>query len=501
MHFNTLTCVLIGLVAHSSAVPTKREAVNSCLTQAKVPTDAQGSQTWKEDGTAYNLRLPFEPAAIAVPTTVAQVSAAVECGAKHGVAISAKSGGHSYTSLGFGGEDGHLMIELDRMYSVKVAKDGTAKIQPGARLGHVATELWNQGKRALSHGTCPGVGLGGHALHGGYGMVARKHGLTLDLMIGATVVLPTGKVVHCSKTENSDLFWGIRGAGANFGVVVELEFQTFPAPEQITYFDIGLNWDKNSAPQGLYDFQEFGKGMPAEITMQMAVSKNGYSIDGAYIGDEASLREDLQPLVQKFGGVQVTATTVDWMQLVTHYAGAGVNVNPTSPSYDAHDNFYASSLAAPELTLAQFKSFVNYVSTTGQSTSHSWWLQMDITGGTHSAVSKPKPSDTAYVHRDTLLLFQFYDAVAATAQYPSDGFGLIKGLRQSISNSLKEGTWGMYANYPDSQIKNDRATEMYWGSNVAKLETIKAKYDHTWAFELTHEFRPPLTQSYEFRSD
>ncbi|RGP69493.1 6-hydroxy-d-nicotine oxidase [Fusarium sporotrichioides] len=490
MRFNTLTCVLIGLVAHSSAVPTKREAVNSCLTQAKVPTDAQGSQTWKEDGTAYNLRLPFEPAAIAVPTTVAQVSAAVECGAKHGVAISAKSGGHSYTSLGFGGEDGHLMIELDRMYSVKVAKDGTAKIQPGARLGHVATELWNQGKRALSHGTCPGVGLGGHALHGGYGMVARKHGLTLDLMIGATVVLPTGKVVHCSKTENSDLFWGIRGAGANFGVVVELEFQTFPAPEQITYFDIGLNWDKNSAPQGLYDFQEFGKGMPAEITMQMAVSKNGYSVDGAYIGDEASLRKALQPLVQKFGGVQVTATTVDWMQLVTHYAGAGVNVNPTSPSYDAHDNFYASSLAAPELTLAQFKSFVNYVSTTGQSSSHSWWLQMDITGGTHSAVSKPKPSDTAYVHRDTLLLFQFYDAVAATAQYPSDGFGLIKGLRQSISNSLKEGTWGMYANYPDSQIKNDRATEMYWGSNVAKLQTIKAKYDPKNLFRNPQSIKP-----------
>ncbi|CAG1996300.1 unnamed protein product [Fusarium graminearum] len=490
MHFNTLTCVLVGLVAHTSAVPTKREAVNSCLTQAKVPTDAQGSQSWKEDGTAYNLRLPFEPAAIAVPTTVAQVSAAVECGAKHGVAISAKSGGHSYTSLGFGGEDGHLMIELDRMYSVKLAKDGTAKIQPGARLGHVATELWNQGKRALAHGTCPGVGLGGHALHGGYGMVARKHGLTLDLMIGATVVLPTGKVVHCSKTENSDLFWGIRGAGANFGVVVELEFQTFAAPEKITYFDIGLNWDQNTAPQGLYDFQEFGKGMPAEITMQMGVSKNGYSVDGAYIGDEASLRKALQPLVQKFGGVQVTATTVDWMGLVTHFAGAGVNVNPTSASYDAHDNFYASSLAAPALTLAEFKSFVNFVSTTGKSSSHSWWLQMDITGGIYSAVSKPKPSDTAYVHRDTLLLFQFYDSVAATAQYPSDGFNLIKGLRQSISNSLKAGTWGMYANYPDSQIKNDRATEMYWGSNVAKLEAVKAKYDPKNLFRNPQSIKP-----------
>jgi len=157
--------LVVGLVANASqslAVPTKREAVNSCLVQAKVPIDSKGTQTWTEDGTAYNLRLQFEPVAIAVPTTVAQISAAVACGSKHGVAVNAKSGGHSYTSLGFGGEDGHLMIELDRLYSVKLAKDGTAKIQPGARLGHVATELWNQGKRALSHGTCPGVGIGGH---------------------------------------------------------------------------------------------------------------------------------------------------------------------------------------------------------------------------------------------------------------------------------------------------------------------------------------------------
>ncbi|KAI6756103.1 hypothetical protein HG530_011839 [Fusarium avenaceum] len=492
MRLNTLQCLLVSLVAQasrSSAVPTKREAVNSCLTQAKVPIDTIGSQTWAEDGTAYNLRLPFEPAAIAVPTTIAQVSAAVACGSKHGVAVNAKSGGHSYTSLGFGGEDGHLMIELDRLYSVKLAKDGTAKIQPGARLGHVATELWNQGKRALSHGTCPGVGVGGHALHGGYGMVSRKYGLTLDLMKGATVVLPTGKVVHCSKTENSDLFWAIRGAGASFGVVAELEFDTFPAPKEMTYFDIGLNWDQNSAAQGLLDFQEFGKTMPAEITMQIAISKNGYSIDGSYVGNEANLRKALQPLLTKLN-VQVSATTVDWIQLVTHFAGANVDVNPTAASYSAHDNFYASSLTAPELTLAQFKSFVNYISTTGKSSSHSWWLQMDITGGIHSAVSKPKPSDTAYVHRDTLLLFQFYDSVAQDQKYPADGFNLIKGLRQSISNSLKAGTWGMYVNYPDSQLKGDRATEMYWGSNLPKLESIKAKYDPKNIFRNPQSIKP-----------
>ncbi|KAJ4142847.1 hypothetical protein NW754_010286 [Fusarium falciforme] len=479
---------LAALVSPSLAVPTKREAVTSCLTNVKVPIDTKGSQTWTQDGTAYNLRLQFEPVAIAVPTTVAQISAAVSCGSKHGVSVSGKSGGHSYTSLGLGGEDGHLVIELDRLYSVKLAKDGTAKIQPGARLGHVATELYNQGKRALSHGTCSGVGLGGHALHGGYGMVSRKHGLTLDWIIGATVVLYDGKVVHCSKTERSDLFWAIRGAGASFGIVAELEFNTFPAPEKMTYFDIGLNWDQQTAAQGLWDVQEFGKTMPSEITMQVAIRKDGYSIDGAYVGDEAGLQKALQPLLSKLN-VQVSASTVGWIDFVTHFAGTS-DINLTSASYNAHDTFYATSLTTRELSLEEIKTFVNSISTTGKSSSHSWWIQMDIQGGQYSAVAKPKPTDMAYVHRDALLLFQFYDSVPQGQKYPSDGFSLLTTLRQSISKSLRDGTWGMYANYPDSQLKADRAAEMYWGSNLQRLQKIKAAYDPKNIFRNPQSVKP-----------
>lgn len=157
MFLTRLSWLLAGLALQASAVPTKRDAITSCLTSSKVPIDVKGSAEWTQDGTAYNLRLQYQPVAIAVPTTVAHISSAVKCGVKHGVKISAKSGGHSYTSWGFGGDDGHLVVELDRMFSVKLnTKDNTAKIQPGARLGHVATELYNQGKRAISHGTCPG---------------------------------------------------------------------------------------------------------------------------------------------------------------------------------------------------------------------------------------------------------------------------------------------------------------------------------------------------------
>ncbi|TKW50777.1 hypothetical protein CTA1_11821 [Colletotrichum tanaceti] len=126
---------LIALAKSASTL----DSLTSCLSAASVAVAPSLP-------VAYNVRLPRTPLAVAIPTTTAQISSAVKCGAQNGVSVSAKSGGHSYTSSGFGGGDGHLVINLDRMYAVKVAADGTAKVQAGARLGHVATELYKQGK-------------------------------------------------------------------------------------------------------------------------------------------------------------------------------------------------------------------------------------------------------------------------------------------------------------------------------------------------------------------
>jgi len=148
----------IGLYAAlANADMGKRAAIDDCLTGAGVPTDAPGSAAWKEDVAPFNQRVPYTPVAIVVPSAVAHVQAAVSCAAKVGVKVNAKSGGHSYASFGLGGENGHLVVELDRLNAVTV--DLTTKIatiQAGARLGHVATSLYSQGKRAISHGTCPG---------------------------------------------------------------------------------------------------------------------------------------------------------------------------------------------------------------------------------------------------------------------------------------------------------------------------------------------------------
>ena len=149
---------LLGLATISHASPFDHaDALADCLAKASVPIDAHGSSDWKLDVSPFNLRLNFTPVAIAAPTTAKHVQDAVACASQLGIKANAKCGGHSYASFGLGGEDGHLIIEMDRMNKVVLDNStGIATVEGGSRLGHVALELYNQGKRGFSHGTCPG---------------------------------------------------------------------------------------------------------------------------------------------------------------------------------------------------------------------------------------------------------------------------------------------------------------------------------------------------------
>lgn len=164
------------------------------------------------------------------------------------------------------------------------------------------------------------VGVAGHGLHGGYGMASRTHGLTLDWLTGAKVVLANGSLVHCSADENADLFWALRGAGSSFGIVAELEFDTFEAPSSVTPFSIDLNWGEDEAVEGFAALQVVAMEAPKELNMQLYMAPGGQTIQGVYYGDRIGLDAALRPLLDDIGAQISKASTMGWIEGLEYFA-------------------------------------------------------------------------------------------------------------------------------------------------------------------------------------
>jgi FAD/FMN-containing dehydrogenase len=166
------------------------------------------------------------PAVIVRPTTTVQVTTAIRFSRDHDLELAVRSGGHS--APGHSSCDGGLVVDLSRMRGVTVDPETrTARANGGALLGELDIA-------AQAHGlVCPtGVightGVGGLTLGGGVGRLQRHFGLTIDSLRSVELVTADGRVVRASATEEPELFWGIRGAGWNFGVVTAFEFGLHP---------------------------------------------------------------------------------------------------------------------------------------------------------------------------------------------------------------------------------------------------------------------------------
>ncbi|MBD5785995.1 LLM class flavin-dependent oxidoreductase [Cellulosimicrobium terreum] len=138
------------------------------------------------------------------------------------VPLSVRSGGHGIS--GRSTNDGGIVLDVGALDTIEVLDEGSrlVRLGPGARWGDVAAELAPRGW-AISSGDYGGVGVGGLATAGGIGFLGRAHGLTIDHVRAAEVVLADGAVVRASADENPDLFWAVRGAGAQVGIVTSFE--------------------------------------------------------------------------------------------------------------------------------------------------------------------------------------------------------------------------------------------------------------------------------------
>lgn len=167
-----------------------------------------------------------KPAGVAiVPTDASQVSTIVKFAAAEKLDLAVRGGGHS--TAGSSSTNGGVLIDLRGIrHAVVDPATKTVKVGGGANWGEVDAALAKYDLATVG-GTISDTGVGGLTLGGGYGWLTGKHGLTIDNLLGVTIVLANGEITKASKQENPDLFWAVRGAGHNFGVVTEFVFQAF----------------------------------------------------------------------------------------------------------------------------------------------------------------------------------------------------------------------------------------------------------------------------------
>ena len=156
--------------------------------------------------------------------------------------LTVKGGGHS--TAGTSSSDGGLVIDLSNMKDVRVnTDDKTIAVGGGAVWKDVDEGGAAYGLAAVG-GTVNHTGVGGLTLGGGYGWLSGEYGLTIDNLVSARVVLADGRIVTASPTENEDLFWGLRGAGYNFGVVVSFTYQGYELKDPVYSGILGFTGDK-----------------------------------------------------------------------------------------------------------------------------------------------------------------------------------------------------------------------------------------------------------------
>ncbi|KAJ7623675.1 glucooligosaccharide oxidase [Roridomyces roridus] len=489
-----LPASLLGLVAiflSSGAAAQSVSVLQSSLSAGGVsalyPTDKNFSTVTK----AFNERFTIVPLAVAFPTNAQQVAAAVKAGTAQKMEVAARSGGHSYIANGLG-RNGSLVIDLSKMKGISIrSSNNTALIETGNRLGDIALAL-NAAGRALPHGTCSYVGIGGHSGMGGFGFTSRAWGLTLDTIKSATVVLANGTIVTASNTSNTDIFWAIRGASPSIGIVTSIEVQTFPAPASATVFQYG--WDSltiSAASNAISSFQTFAaSNIPQEFGAELVFSAGpstshvALGLTGAYYGT-GDYKTILAPYLNTLSAPSwSTISPGSYINSVSVLAGQPLN---TSTAPEDPDTFYAKSLMTPSgspMSAAAITAFVTYMAKQGFTFGQSWFVEVELYGGSNSAINKVALDATAFSKRDTLFTIQMYASSPSFAPpYPASGFTFLDGMASSIvSNSPSNWSYGAYLNYADDRLTN--ASTLYYGSHLPRLQSIKAAVDPQDTFRM-----------------
>ncbi|KAI1274993.1 hypothetical protein F5Y07DRAFT_189314 [Xylaria sp. FL0933] len=443
--------------------------------ETKTPSDSD----WISYSSTYNRRVPVTPRIVILPATTEQISQAIRWAAACGLKVQARSGGHSYASHSNGGVDGSVVIDLRKLQDIDLTEDGIVRVGGGVRLGNLARALWQE-KRALTHGTCPTVGVAGHFTHGGFGFTSRTWGLAMDQIVSLDVVMADGRVVHASEGENEDIFAAMRGAADSFGIVVNFYLRTQEMPKTILKWTVEAHQAMKSVESAVEAFQHVqnfvnnSAVVDKYLNMVIFMTHDRFTIEGTYLGDAMTFRDSIiMPLLDGFPmktDSQARYGPMDWPTLLQQLGGdQDLDV---SSRYQEQQTFFAKSAAVshPGLSSHELKNYFRCLLSEGKSAPVDYFIGIQLYGGAGSQITANTTRDS-YGHRDAMWMFQHYGSVSG-GEFPEEGIRFANNLNKALGPRH-----GASNNYADPSLERDEAHRLYYGKKLEGLMKLKGILD------------------------
>ena len=408
------------------------------------------------------------PEAVVLSRTPEDVVEAIAFARGSGIEVAVRSGGHDFAGRSTGPG---MVLDLTPMHSLKTSDD-LAIVGPGLRLGDLYAAL-AQYEVTIPGGCGATVGIGGQALGGGLGLLGRSRGLTSDQLVALEVVLADGRVVECDEQRHEDLFWALRGAGAQgLGVVTQLTLRTVAEPAATSFH---LKWPYELASALIAAWQEWSPTGPDELAASLLVTVGGEAgadpvvhLFGSMIGSETETAALLGEFVSVAGAEAASSERAHMRfgSLKNYLAERG-----PGDQEDEHGHPYMKSEFFREPLPAGAVEALMDLFLRGRRPGEARKLDFMPWGGAYNRV----PADaTAFPHRKELFLLEHSVVVPA-------GFdaAATEAARAWLSDSWElvhpSGSGGVYANFPDTELPDEHRA--YWGGNLERVRRVKEKYD------------------------
>ncbi len=472
--------VRIGLEVQAAAWPPEtfprqpREAKPMFDQLKEVPYLRPADAGYDEARTVWNSIVDNRPAVIVRPTTVQQIQATVRFARDHDLELGIHCGGHS--AVGYSVPHDGVMLDLTAVRAVTVNPEAKrAHVEGGALLGALDRATQPYGL-AVTAGNVSHTGVGGLTLGGGYGWLARKHGLACDNVESFEVVTADGKVVRAAADENPDLFWGLRGGGGNFGIVTDFEFRLHETGTRSLTVEVDYALDE--AAEVLRRWRDLLESAPREATFTADIGREpvltvGYVWTGAACDDAAATA--LLRQIRALGRAPIDERVLDRTYLELQFQGDAVHAH-------SHRR-YAKSHYLAVLTDEAIDAFVRRGSADGEPDSD---VPLPNAGfqAYGGAIADIPDEDSAFSHRGTLVEYHAalrWDAPDLDAPYIASARRAARALDPFAS--------GVYVN-----AMSDEGTiglrRAYSADKLARLTAVKDVWDPDNVFHLNANVPP-----------